>query len=96
MVSHTTTTTCSASRRSWRGARQDVKCHKCGELGHVKAQCKASTSTTQGSIDDAKTQTTKTKLAHEDSVEVLMEQASRDEERQGSCARDGHGSGNGI
>ena len=54
------------------GRKKDVKCHKCGELGHVKAQCKASTSTTQGSIDDAKAQTTKTRLAHEDSVEDLM------------------------
>ena len=43
------------------GRKKDVKCHKCGELGHVKAQCKASASTTQGSIDDAKTQTTTTK-----------------------------------
>ena len=54
--------------------RLNVKCHGCGQLGHMKAQCKASASTTQGSIDDEKTQTTKTKttLAHEDSVEVLM------------------------
>ena len=38
----------------------------------MKAQCKASVSTMQGTIDDAKTQTTKTMLAHEDSVETLM------------------------
>jgi hypothetical protein len=54
------------------GRKKDVKCHKCGELGHVKAQCKASASTTQGSIDDAKTQTTTKRLAPEDSVEDLM------------------------
>ena len=52
--------------------RKDVKCHRCGELGHMKAQCKASASTTQGSIDDAKTQTTTQRLAPEDSVEDLM------------------------
>ena len=54
------------------GRKKEMKCHKCGQMGHVKAQCKTSKLATQGSIDDAKMQTTKTTLAHEDSVEVLM------------------------
>ena len=52
--------------------KKNLKCHKCGGLGHMKSQCKASGTTTQDNIDDAKTTKTKTKIVEEDSVEELM------------------------
>ena len=76
--------------------KKNLKCHKCGELGQMKSQCKASATITQENIDDAKTTKTKTKIAQEDSVEEPMKKLREMKNGKAAVRALANGGGHGI